>query len=329
MKFNSEKTTRLLYGDSEPGRFRRMMANIFQWLVKARRNLYRLGLLKVHHVKVPVIVVGNITVGGGGKTPVVIWLVDKLRSMGYRPGVISRGYGGKRKVEPMLVTPHASAAATGDEPLLIAKKADVPVFVAKKRANAARQLIQQYPIDCVISDDGMQHYALHRDAEILMLDAQLGLGNELSLPAGPLRESKERMDTVNMVLYKGVREGSAYYRYYPDVIYQLNKSSVTRNLRDFRNQKLHAMAGIANPDSFFTMLSEHGLAVIKTYLPDHHEWSETDFDFDDDYPILITEKDAIKCSEFGVKNVWVVSMSIEMNVQAENELNELIRGVFC
>ncbi|WP_395375081.1 tetraacyldisaccharide 4'-kinase [Marinicella sp. W31] len=324
MNYDSEKIHAVWYRQKKPGWLKLLLSKLFAGVVALRGFLYQKKILRSHKVKAPVIVVGNITAGGGGKTPVVIWLVNKLRAMGHKPGVISRGYGGKRDVEPMFVTPHTSATASGDEALLLARKTEAPVFVAKKRIKAARQLLKQYPVNCIVSDDGMQHYALQRDAEIVMVDAALGFGNERMLPAGPLREKKQRLDNVDLILYKGEKAEAAYYEFKPGKIYQLNKPSQEAQLSDFRSQKLHAMAGIANPDSFFQMLSAHGLAIIKRYLPDHHQIQPEDFEFDDEYPILITEKDAVKCADFNISNVWVVSLEIKMNAQAETELQSLL-----
>ena len=327
MNYDSEKVHAVWYQQKQPSKIQLLLSKLFGGVVAFRKYLYKIKILRSHKVKAPVFVIGNITAGGGGKTPVVIWLTNKLRELGHKPGIISRGYGGKRDVEPMYVTPHTSAAASGDEALLLARKTEAPVFVAKKRIKAARQLIRQYQVNCIVSDDGMQHYALHRDAEIVMIDAALGLGNERMLPAGPLREKKERLQDVDMVLYKGHKEDAAYYEFKPGEIYQLNKPSQKAKLSDFRSQKLHAMAGIANPDSFFKMLSAQGLAIIKRYLPDHHQLKPEDFEFEDDFPILITEKDAVKCTDFALDNVWVVSMEIEMNAQAETAFKDLIDRV--
>ncbi|MCF6300302.1 MAG: tetraacyldisaccharide 4'-kinase, partial [Proteobacteria bacterium] len=256
-----------------------------------------------------------------------IWLVNELKRMKLKPGVISRGYGGKRKVEPMFVTANANPQASGDEPLLIARKAKVPVAVGKNRYKAAKMLHKDYHVNCLVSDDGMQHYALHRDMEIVMLDAQWQLGNEMMMPAGPLREPKQRLETVDLIIYKGHTDQGHHYTSNIGSIYKLNKPSIKKKVEDFRSQKLYAMAGIANPNSFFSMLSAHGLAVIKKYLSDHHEFTDSDFEYEHDYPILITEKDAVKCEHIDRDNVWVVSLEIEMSTATKRHYRKLIRKV--
>lgn len=324
---NESKLLAIWYGGQAPGPLLRALSWIFKHASKFRRWLYKSKLFKSHQVKVPVIIVGNITAGGGGKTPMVIWLVNHLKSKGYRPGIISRGYGGKRKVEPMFVTPQANAAATGDEPLLMARNTQVPVMVGKDRVKAAKQLIAQYNVNVVVSDDGMQHYALKRDAEIIMLDASWQTGNNHFIPAGPLREPLSRLQTANLVVYKGSLEGHLHYTMTIQSIYKLNNPSIERELSGLRNQKIHAMAGIANPDSFFKLLSKHGLAVIKHPLPDHHTYSEQDFTFSKEDLILMTEKDAVKCAEYTDKDIWVVKVAAQPSELAEETIDTLIDEV--
>ncbi len=176
---------------------------------------------------VSTIIVGNISVGGVGKTPMVIWLVNKLQSQGVKVGVVSRGYGGKREHEPLLVIPQTSAKASGDEALLIAKHTNAPVFVGKNRVKAAKKLLLDYRVDIIIADDGLQHYALKRDLEFVLIDAKYGLGNEKLLPAGPLREDKSRLDSVDMVIYKGEKIDCDYFEHEPLMVYALG------NIKDF------------------------------------------------------------------------------------------------
>ncbi|WP_218944285.1 tetraacyldisaccharide 4'-kinase [Marinicella rhabdoformis] len=304
-----------------------MLSKAFQKIAALRRKVYRLGLLRSTQLKVPVIIVGNITAGGGGKTPMVIWLVNHLKTLGYKPGIISRGYGGKRKVEPMFVTPHADAHASGDEALLMAQKTQAPVMVGKDRAKAGKQLIAQYNVNVIVSDDGMQHYALKRDIEIVMLDAKWQTGNNMFLPAGPLREPLTRLDEADIVIYKGSFPDKHHYELGIKSIYPLGHPSKQIDITTFRSQKIHAVAGIANPNSFFNLLSKEGLAIIKKPLPDHHEIAFDDLCFDDDYPIMITEKDAVKCDQFDSKNIWVVQLKIIMKPDTIHQINGLIEGL--
>jgi tetraacyldisaccharide 4'-kinase len=294
---------------------------------KLRAQLFKIGILKQHKIKCPVIIIGNISVGGVGKTPFVIWLVNKLQASGYKVGVVSRGYGGKREHEPLLVIPQTSAKASGDEALLIAKHTNAPIFVGKNRVKAAKKLLLDYRVDVIVSDDGLQHYALQRDVEIVLIDAKFGLGNEQLLPAGPLRELKSRLSTVDIVIYKGIKADQYYFEYQPLLIYALGNIKNQRSIESFRNQHINAIAGIAQPDSFFNMLSEHGLAVVKNPLQDHEKLTQDHFQFDNDDPIFITEKDAVKCDEMKLKNVWVVVLKLVVKTETQNQIINKVKEV--
>jgi tetraacyldisaccharide 4'-kinase len=304
-----------------------LLSKIFKWVAGLRKKLYTIGFFKTHKVKCPVVIVGNISVGGVGKTPFVIWLVNQLIANGKKVGVISRGYGGKREHEPLLVIPQTSPKASGDEPLLIAKHTEAPVFVGKNRVKAANKLIRDYRVDIIISDDGLQHYALQRDLELALIDAKFGLGNEKLLPAGPLREEISRLDSVDMVVYKGKRLESHYFEYQPLMVYALGNIKKQRSIESFRNQHINAIAGIAHPDSFFNMLSEYGLAVVKNPLNDHEKLTEDHFKFDNNDPIFITEKDAVKCIELKIENVWVVVLKLVPKEETKIEVMKLVSGL--
>lgn len=325
MKSPDDHWNQRWYGDKPPALIYRLLASVFGALSGVRRLFYRLKIIKTQRFSVPVIVVGNITVGGGGKTPMVIYLAQLLQTGGRRVGIVSRGYGGQRKVEPMLVTPGADAAASGDEPLLMAKTLNLPVIVAKKRSQAVQTLISQHHVDVVLSDDGLQHYGMGRDAEIVMLDADRQLGNGYLLPAGPLREKPERLNQADLVIYKGEGAGDLFYQHRIDCIYRLNQPKSTRSIESLRSQKIMAMAGIANPEGFFTMLSANGLAVVKQPKADHHVF--TDADFSDQYVTLITEKDAVKCAGIQHPDVWVVKTRIELSAKATQAINDLLNRV--
>ncbi len=327
MPMNEDKIRQRWYGSGKVNWWHRLGAKLFTFVVATRMKFYALGLFKTHQLKVPVIVVGNITAGGGGKTPMVIWLANHLKSMGYKPGIISRGYGGKRKVEPMFVTANANPVATGDEALLMAKKTQLPVMVGKDRVKAAKTLIQNYPVNVLIADDGLQHLALGRDAEIVMLDAKWRTGNHMMIPAGPLREPLERLNSVDMVVFKGFMDQQHHYKFAIESIHQLNHVNVFKDVVDFRNKKVVAMAGTANPDSFFSLLSAAGMAIIKQPLPDHYEISAADFEPHQDTLVLITEKDAVKCENMNLSHVWVVKMEVVMPEKTNLALTELIERV--
>lgn len=304
-----------------------VLSKVFSVVSKARKSLYKSGVLKSQKIKCPVVIVGNISVGGVGKTPFVIWLVNQLQAQGKKVGVISRGYGGKREHEPLLVIPQTSPKASGDEPLLIAKHTNAPVFVGKNRVKAAKRLLLDYRVDVIISDDGLQHYALKRDLEIVLIDAKYGLGNEKLLPAGPLRESRDRLDAVDMVVYKGKRLNSHYFEYQPLMVYALGDIKKQKSIESFRNQHINAIAGIAHPDSFFNMLSEYGLAIVKNPLDDHEKLTQKHFEFDNDDPIFITEKDAVKCAELNLNNVWVVVLKLAVKPETKNKVLDLVNGI--
>jgi len=320
-----QKLNKIWYqGAAIPLRYK-LLSKLFAFVSGFRRKLYKIGLLKSRKIKCPVVIVGNISVGGVGKTPFVMWLVNQLKAQGYKVGVVSRGYGGKREHEPLLVIPQTSAKASGDEALLIARHTDAPVFVGKNRVKAARKLLLDYRVDIIISDDGLQHYALKRDLEFVLIDASYGLGNEQLLPAGPLREEKSRLDSVDMIVYKGEKLGENYFTYEPLMVYQLGNTKNQSDLQSFRNQRIHALAGIAHPDSFFKMLSAQGLAVVKHPLDDHEILAEKHFQFDNNDPIFITEKDAVKCTDMKLKNVWVVVLKLVVRAETKTKIIELIK----
>jgi tetraacyldisaccharide 4'-kinase len=323
-KSKQEKLNRVWYEGAIIPLHYRLLSKVFAFLSGVRRKLYTMGILRQHKIKCPVIIVGNISVGGVGKTPFVMWLVSQLQAKGLKVGVVSRGYGGKREQEPLLVIPQTSAKASGDEALLIAKHTNAPVFVGKNRVKAARRLLLDYRVDVIVADDGLQHYALGRDLEIVLIDAKYGLGNEQLLPAGPLRERKERLDSVDAVVYKGKKENEYCFEYQPLMVYQLGKTRNQKAIESFRNQPINAIAGIAHPDSFFNMLSSLGLAVVKNPLDDHEMLSEKHFEFKNDNPIFITEKDAVKCEDMQLDNVWVVVLKLVVKPETKNEILNLI-----
>ncbi|MCF6300259.1 MAG: tetraacyldisaccharide 4'-kinase [Proteobacteria bacterium] len=223
--------------------------------------------------------------------------------------------------------PQTSPKASGDEALLIAKHTNAPVFVGKNRVKAAKKLLLDYRVDVIVADDGLQHYALKRDVEIALIDAKYGLGNEKLLPAGPLRENRSRLDSVDMLIYKGKRLDRHYFEYEPLMVYALGDIKNQRSLETFRNQRINALAGIAHPDSFFNMLSENGLAIVKNPLDDHEKLTEKHFEFANDDPIFITEKDAMKCVDFKLSNVWVVVLKLNVKPETKEAVLAMIEDV--
>ena len=290
------------------------------------------GKTKPWKPDIPVIVVGNIVAGGTGKTPFVIWLAKKLTNLGYKPGVISRGYGGKAKKYPLVLDESTKVKMSGDEPRLIFHNAKVPVYVSPNRVQAAKRMVEDTECDVIISDDGLQHYALGRDVEIVIFDGSRGVGNKLCLPAGPLREPIERIDSVDFIvsshttlLEQGIKE---------NVIMKF-KATEWERLSDKKRVSLdswplgrivHGVAGIGNPSKFFITLKELGFEVIEHSFPDHYQFMEEDLTFSYQLPIVMTEKDAARCRKIINKNIWV--LKIEANLpekfalQIANEMKE-------
>lgn len=258
-----------------------------------RRLLYQKRLLPRYPVPVPLIIVGNITVGGTGKTPLLIGLCSYLEQQGYRPGVISRGYGASVSGEYAL-SPQDDAAIVGDEPLLIRQRTGCPVVIGRDRVAAARKLLAEFDCDVVLSDDGLQHYRLDRDIEIAVVDARRRFGNGYCLPAGPLREPVSRLHKVAMVVHHG--DASQCYNFALEFTDAFNiENNEHRSLASFSNKAVHAIAGIGDPGRFFRQLRAAGLSVIEHAFPDHHGYTAGDIEFADALPVLMTEKDAVKC----------------------------------
>ncbi len=303
------------------------VAWLFGWCVAMRRWCYRVGIIKTQHVSVPVIVVGNITVGGTGKTPFVIWLAQWLKEQGYRPGIVSRGVGGKKQMMPHRVTLQDSAHDVGDEAVLIKQRTDCPMVVCIDRVAAVRDLLRHTSCDMVISDDGLQHYRLGRDLEVVLVEATRGLGNQCLLPAGPLREPATRLQQVDFVVMNGGQETDEYtMSYVPTQLVAMGQQQKIM-LADFPRQTVHAVAGIGHPERFFAVLQQAGLNVIPHVFPDHHLYQAQDIHFPDSYPIIMTEKDAVKCSAFADDRYWFLSMAVRINAKLEDTLLSRLKNL--
>lgn len=296
---------------------------LFRAGVAVRRVLYRAGILRTTRLPVPVIIVGNITAGGTGKTPLVLWLAQFLHERGRHPGVISRGYGGSAAT-PQPVTPASDPAVCGDEPVLLAQRGPAPVWVGASRVAAARALLAAHPeCDVVISDDGLQHYALARDLEIAVIDGQRGLGNGLFLPAGPLREPSTRLATVDAIIVNvsqslgvglAARAPSAYAMAFAgSEFHNLLNPQHRAGPGHFLNRRVHAVAGIGNPQSFFRRLQRLGLTFTAHPFPDHHVFSARDLAFPDAEFVVMTEKDAVKCRSFATEAHWALRVDAEID----------------
>ena len=292
-----------------------------------RRFAYRVGFLKINHLPVPVVIVGNISVGGTGKTPLVIWVVDLLREQGYSPGIVSRGYGGKASSWPQQVRVDSDPRVVGDEAVLLARRCGCPMAVGPNRVEAAEALLKHKHCDIIVADDGLQHYALGRDVEIAVIDGVRRFGNGHCLPAGPLREPISRLSKVDIVVTNGV-SGLREYRMdlVPRLLQNLRQPENTSSLDDFSGKTVHAVAGIGNPERFFHQLELHNIDVIQHPFPDHYEFTRDDLIFNDDLPVLMTEKDAVKCQMFADERCWCVSVNAQLDERMTPLLLRLIKS---
>lgn len=301
---------------------------LFRLLVVMRAWAYHRGWLKSVRLPVPVVVVGNLTVGGAGKTPLTLALVEWLREAGYRPGIVSRGYGGSAP-QAMPVLPDSDPAVVGDEPVLLARRAGCPVWIGRRRAEAGRQLLVFHPdVDVLVADDGLQHYALARDMEIVVADGRRGFGNGWLLPAGPLREPRGRLRGVAALVING--DGSIDPGVSLPTFNMRLQGGGFRNLLDpsrvvtvseLSQGPLHAIAGIGNPSRFFDQLAAQGLEVIPHAFPDHHAYKPQDLP---DGRVVMTEKDAVKLAplarELGLPDCW----ALVVDARLEPGLKELM-----
>ncbi|MGR9086702.1 MAG: tetraacyldisaccharide 4'-kinase [Gammaproteobacteria bacterium] len=286
------------------------LAAAYSGIVRLRKFLYDNGLLTRHRVPAPVIIVGNMTVGGTGKTPLIIWLAQFLRQSGYRPGIISRGYGGRSQSWPQRVDKHSDPLRVGDEALLIASQTGCPMAVAPSRVDAANMLLKESDSDVILSDDGLQHYALKRDIEIVVIDGMRRLGNGLCLPAGPLREPANRLNEADLVIVNGSKTHADDYSMQLEGDTAVNLvTGETLSLQSFRQQPCHALAGIGNPDRFFKQLESAGLTCQAHAFADHHDFKPMDIEFGDGLPVLMTDKDAVKCLAFAGEQHWRVPVT--------------------
>jgi len=300
------------FGDAPVPLWARVLSGVYAALIALRLNLYRAGVLRRHGVGVPVIVVGNITAGGTGKTPLTIALVERLRAAGFKPGVASRGYGRRDEATPRWVDAATAPEEGGDEPLLIARQTGTRVRVDRDRVAAARALASA-GCNVIVCDDGLQHYRLRRDIEIEVIDGARRYGNGRMMPAGPLREPVERSTECDFrVVNLASPEAEAAFgewpmQLQPEVAVPL-RGGRPRALSSFAGQRVHAVAGIGHPPRFFAMLRAWGLGVVPHAFADHHDYRAEDFAFGSELPVLMTEKDAVKCVAFA--NDWFYSVPV-------------------
>jgi tetraacyldisaccharide 4'-kinase len=308
------------YGEGRSPIGVRMLAALYAAVSGLRRRAYARGWLRSRHPGVPVIVVGNISVGGTGKTPLAIALVERLRSEGWTPGVASRGYGRDNARAPMWVQADSAPEHAGDEPALIASRTGVKLRVDRRRADAAREL-REAGCDVIVCDDGLQHYALARDIEIEVIDGRRRYGNAEFLPAGPLREPVERAQrcdfrVVNLGGISAPAHGGAGFGEWPMRLHADMATPLTggraRPLSSFAGQRVHAVAGIGDPERFFAMLRGLGIAVVPHAFDDHHRYQASDFEFGSRLPVLMTEKDAVKCGALANDDFYGVPVRAEL-----------------
>jgi tetraacyldisaccharide 4'-kinase len=316
---------------------------IFRAVTALRRVAYARGILRRIRIGVPVVIAGNISVGGTGKTPLVLWLAHLLRRNGMQPGIVSRGYRGSA-THPLEVTAASDPAEVGDEPLLLARRSGCPVWIGRDRVAAAQSLLAAHPTcDVIISDDGLQHYRLARDVEIAVVDGDRGLGNGLLLPAGPLREPASRLDSVDAVVVNGRGPSSALHPSTSSARTEF-RASTSAGRREFsmqlegsrflslvgpdrvvhaehfKGKRVYAIAGIGHPPRFFAHLEALGLAFERRAFPDHHEYVASDIDFADADAVVMTEKDAVKCAAFARPIHWV----LPVDAAPDPQLGELV-----
>ena len=297
---------------------------LYCFIVRFRKILYSLNIKKSFFTDKPVVVVGNISVGGSGKTPLLIALCDYLQSKGFNPGIVSRGYGGTLTgvKQVMHDTP---ASLVGDEPLMIYQKTLLPVVVGADRVAAVEFLLNNNQCDIVLSDDGLQHYRMKRALEICVVDSLRLHGNGYCLPAGPLREPQSRLENVDIVVYSGVSDAanSQQNSYSLDFV---NLRSLNgdeqRPVSSLMGKTVHAIAGIGNPSRFFQQLRDNGLTVTEHAFSDHHKYKKSDFSEWGNSCIIMTEKDAVKCRGLSLNDAWFVEVKANFSVSLKKQLDE-------
>lgn len=323
------------------------VACLFRLVVHIRSTLYKKGYLNTARSSVPVVVVGNISVGGTGKTPIVAALVKKLQSAGERPGIVSRGYGAVQAKEPRAIDAETAVEWAGDEPAMLFRETGVPVCICTDRSAAVEYLANETNTTIVISDDGLQHYAMHRDIELAVIDGQRLLGNGWLLPAGPLREPAARLNSVDVIAVQqtpdidqadkanifaelGLKKNSpvAIGSFHLDIISLVNlHSNEQSSLSLFAHQPVHAIAGVGNPERFFHSLRQANLIVKEHSMPDHHNYAAVDVQFNDDLPVMMTSKDAVKIRELNIDltNFYEVSVTAVLDENLNDAIDHALR----
>jgi tetraacyldisaccharide 4'-kinase len=329
-----QRLTELWYRESAGFSWLAPLAWLYGLVVAARRAAYACGLIRTQRAAKPVIVVGNLTVGGTGKTPLVAWLAEQLSLSGLRVGIVSRGYG-RSKREPEGVHAESSWRDVGDEPMLLQSSTGCDVVVAQDRFAGAQQLIA-LGVDVVIADDGLQHLRLARDCEIVVIDGARGFGNGRLLPAGPLREPAARVRNASIVVVNGtpehaslvLAEGESEVRFLMSLFggeaHRVDGLAAPEPLEHFRGRRVHAVAGIGNPQRFFRDLRARGIDIVEHPFPDHHPFTAAELTFGDDLPVLMTQKDAVRCRELEDARLWYVPVVARFSDSQARELLERV-----
>lgn len=306
MKF-SDRLVQAWYADEASMGWLSPLERLYRRVVERKRQRFLTGRVASYRAPVPVIIVGNITVGGTGKTPLILWLIEYCRARGLRPGVVSRGYGGRPPQLPWRVKTTDDPACAGDEPVLLVQRSGVPMAVDPQRSRAIELLLEQESLDLILCDDGLQHYHVQRDLELVLIDEARGLGNGRCLPAGPLREPASRLHQVDAVLFNGTAEDKTQgYGMTLEPVQLVHVASGEQQPLEYfpAGQAMHAVAGIGNPQRFFETLRRLGWQPHEQAFADHARFTAEDLQFVDDLPILMTEKDAVKCRPFAPENAW-------------------------
>jgi tetraacyldisaccharide 4'-kinase len=330
-----QRLTELWYGSARSGPVLRALSRLYGAVTALRTHAYAAGWLARQQAGKPVVVVGNLTVGGTGKTPLVAWLAQKLTARGLKVGIVSRGHG-RRGHAPQLVTAASSWREVGDEPLLLCRRTGCLTVVGRDRVAAVRELVA-HGVDVVIADDGLQHLRLSRSCEIVVVDGSRGFGNGQLLPAGPLREPTTRLTRVDLTVINGPVEHASLARFAVQLpagtltmttegseACRVDGAGAPRMLDTFRGGRVHAVAGIGNPARFFRELRERGLDTVEHAFADHHAFEARDFEFGDSLPVIMTEKDAVKCGEFADARLWYVPITARFGELHEQRLLDCV-----
>jgi tetraacyldisaccharide 4'-kinase len=328
MLFSKEFIENIWYTKHPLGLILLPLSWLYTLIIVLRRLCYQSGLIAVNQIDAPVIIVGNITVGGTGKTPLVILLAEYFKNKGFKPGIVSRGYGGKLTGKTQQVRSDSDPSLVGDEPVLIAKKTACPVAVAVQRRKAAEELIEYCDCDLILCDDGMQHYSLGRDIEIAVIDGQRRFGNNRCLPAGPLREPISRLKAVDFVVSKYIASRHEFKMEYSygDLV-SLMDPTKTMPISNLADQSVHAIAGIGNPDRYFSYLRNQKLKLMMHEFPDHHAFTADDIKFNDGLPVVMTEKDAVKCTAYATEYHWYLPITATLPDSFTYRLDALMKDI--